>query len=124
MKILHIDDEPDIREITAFALGIDPDLEVMSCSSGQAALAKLAHGYRPDVILLDVMMPDVDGPGTLEQLRATAGSTDTAVIFMTARAKAQEQVRLLGLGAVGVIIKPFDPMTLASQVREILANRR
>ena len=124
MKILHIDDEPDIREITALALGIDPDTELKSCPSGQAALAELAGGYKPDVILLDVMMPGLDGPGTLEQVRAMAGCAETAVIFMTARAQAQEQARFIGLGAVGVIIKPFDPMTLAAQVREILAPAR
>jgi CheY-like chemotaxis protein len=123
MKILHIDDEPDIREITALALGIDPDIELTSCASGQSALEELEGGFRPDAILLDVMMPGLDGPGTLEQIRAMRGFAATPVIFMTARAQAQEQARFIGLGAVGVIIKPFDPMTLAGQVRDILAAR-
>ena len=121
MKILHIDDEPDIREITALALGIDPDIDLTSCASGQSAIEALRRGLQPDAILLDVMMPGLDGPGTLEQVRAIPGFVDTPVIFMTARAQAQEQARFIGLGAVGVIIKPFDPMTLAGQVRDILA---
>jgi len=122
MKILHIDDEPDIREVTALALGIDPDIALTSCHSGQAALEELLGGLRPDAILLDVMMPGLDGPGTLEQVRALPGFAATPVIFMTARAQAQEQARFIGLGAIGVIIKPFDPMTLAAQVRDILAG--
>jgi two-component system OmpR family response regulator len=122
MRILHIDDEPDIREVTALALGIDPGIELTSCPSGQAGLAALQGGLRPDAILLDVMMPGLDGPGTLEQVRTMDGFADTPVIFMTARAQAQEQARFIGLGAVGVIIKPFDPMTLAGQVRDILAG--
>ncbi|HEX8470577.1 MAG TPA: response regulator [Brevundimonas sp.] len=121
MKILHIDDEPDIREITALSLGIDPDIELTSCPSGRTALDALEGGLRPDAILLDVMMPGLDGPGTLLQVRTIAGLTETPVIFMTARAQAQEQARFIGLGAIGVIIKPFDPMTLAGQVRDILA---
>ena len=121
MKILHIDDEPDIREITALALGIDPEIDLTSCPSGQSALEELQGGLRPDAILLDVMMPGLDGPGTLEQIRKMGGFAQTPVIFMTARAQAQEQARFIGLGAVGVIIKPFDPMTLAGQVRNILA---
>jgi CheY-like chemotaxis protein len=124
LKILHIDDEPDIREITALALGIDPGIDLTSCASGQAGLEELAGGLRPDAILLDVMMPGLDGPGTLEQVRTLPGFAHTPVIFMTARAQAQEQARFIGLGAVGVIIKPFDPMTLAGQVRDILAGAR
>ncbi|NBW11748.1 MAG: response regulator [Caulobacteraceae bacterium] len=124
MKILHIDDEPDIREVTALALGIDPDIDLTSCPSGQAGLEALTGGLTPDAILLDVMMPGLDGPGTLERIRALDGFADTPVIFMTARAQAQEQARFIGMGAVGVIIKPFDPMTLAEQVRDILAGSR
>lgn len=124
MKILHVDDEPDIREVTALALGLDPDIDLTSCPSGQAGLEALSGGLKPDVILLDVMMPGLDGPGTLEQIRALDGCNDTPVIFMTARAQAQEQARFIGLGAVGVIIKPFDPMTLAEQVRDILVGAK
>ena len=123
LKILHVDDEPDIREVAALALSIDPDMEIRSASSGLDALDVLGgEGWTPDVILLDVMMPELDGPGTLQRLRALPGHSQTPVIFMTARAQAQEQQRFINLGAVAVIIKPFDPMILAGQVRDILAG--
>ena len=121
MEILHVDDEPDIREVAAMSLAIDPAIKVRSVRSGEEALEMLATGWRPDVILLDVMMPDLDGPGTLQRLRKMPGHETTPVIFMTARAQASERVRFIDLGAIGVIIKPFDPMTLASQVRDHLA---
>jgi len=124
LKILHVDDEPDIREVAAMALGIDPDVEVRSAASGAEALAVLEEGWRPDVVLLDVMMPALDGPGTLKRLRQLPDHRDTPVIFMTARAQAQEQSRFLGLGAIAVIVKPFDPMTLAGQVRDHLSGAR
>ena len=120
LEILHIDDEPDIREVAAMSLGLDPDMSLRSVSSGDEALACLPTGWTPDVILLDVMMPGLDGPGTLERIRQTPAHRNIPVIFMTARAQAHEQTRLLGLGAIGVIIKPFDPMTLADLVRSHL----
>ena len=122
LKILHVDDEPDIREVAAMSLGIDPDIEVQSAASGAEALGILKAGWRPDVVLLDVMMPELDGPGTLERMREMPSQTETPVIFMTARAQAQEQSRFLGLGAIAVIVKPFDPMTLAGQVRDLLSG--
>ena len=121
MEILHVDDEPDIREVAAMSLAIDPAIKVRSVRSGEEALEMLATGWRPDVILLDVMMPDLDGPGTLQRLRNMPGHETTPVIFMTARAQASERVSFIDLGAIGVIIKPFDPMALASQVRDHLA---
>lgn len=122
MEILHVDDEPDIREVAAMSLAIDPAINVRSVRSGEEALGMLATGWRPDVILLDVMMPDLDGPGTLQRLRKMPGHETTPVIFMTARAQASERERFIDLGAIAVIIKPFDPMTLASQVRDHLAS--
>ena len=123
LKILHVDDEPDIREVAALALGIDPEIVVQSAASGLEALDVLGGGgWTPDVILLDVMMPELDGPGTLQRLRALPAHSQTPVIFMTARAQAPEQQRFIDLGAMAVIIKPFDPMILASQVRDILAG--
>lgn len=124
LKVLHVDDEPDIREVAAMSLDIDPDVELVSAASGQKALEALEAGLRPDVILLDVMMPDLDGPGTLERLRKLPGLADTPVIFMTARAQSHEQQRFLSLGAIAVIVKPFDPMILAQQVRDHLAGAR
>ena len=123
LTILHVDDEPDIREIAAFALEMDSDIEVTSAGSGREALKAIEDGLAPDVVLLDVMMPELDGPGTLLELRRLPGLSETPVIFMTARAQSHELDRFLGLGAVAVIIKPFDPMTLGRQVRDHLASR-
>jgi CheY-like chemotaxis protein len=116
VRILHVDDEPDIREVVELSLGLDPDFTVRSCGSGKDALAVAAE-WQPDFILLDVMMPVMDGPATLIQLRENPKSADIPVIFMTARAQAREVDRFRSLGAVGVIPKPFDPMTLAASVR-------
>jgi two-component system OmpR family response regulator len=116
IRILHVDDEPDIREVVELSLGLDRDFTVRSCGSGKDALA-IAADWQPDFILLDVMMPAMDGPATLVQLRENAKSADIPVIFMTARAQARELNRFRSLGAVGVIPKPFDPMTLAASVR-------
>ena len=122
LNVLHVDDEPDIREVAALALEMDPEILVRSAASGREALDLLKDGFAADVVLLDVMMPDLDGPGTLEQLRALPGHADTPVIFMTARAQSHELGRFLSLGAIAVIIKPFDPMTLGRQLRDHLAS--
>jgi CheY-like chemotaxis protein len=116
IRILHVDDEPDIREVVELSLGLDSDFVVKSCGSGKEALAVAAE-WQPDFILLDVMMPVMDGPATLVRLRENAKTADIPVIFMTARAQAREVDRFRSLGAVGVIPKPFDPMTLAASVR-------
>ncbi|NEX92245.1 response regulator [Caulobacter sp. 17J65-9] len=123
MKILYVDDEPDIRDVAVMALEIDPDLEVKSAASGGEALSILDEsGFRPDVVLLDVMMPVMDGPAVLEALRKRPEHAETPVVFITARAQAHETARFLSLGAVGVITKPFDPMTLALELRAILSR--
>lgn len=124
LMVLHVDDEPDIREVAAFSLELDPSIDLTTAESGEVALDLLRGGFRPDVILLDVMMPRLDGPGTLARLRALSGLETTPVIFMTARVQTSELDRYLDLGAIGVITKPFDPMTLASQVRDLLAGGR
>lgn len=122
LNVLHVDDEPDIREVAAFALEMDPNITVRSVASGREALDVLRSSASVNVILLDVMMPDLDGPGTLEQLRRLADHADTPVIFMTARAQSHELDRFLNLGALAVIIKPFDPMTLGQLIRDHLAG--
>lgn len=124
ITLMHVDDEPDIREVAAMALELDPEISLTSMASGEAALEQLSAGARPDVILLDVMMPQMDGPGVLAALRRMEGLGGTPVIFMTARAQSGEIDRFKTLGAIGVITKPFDPMTLASQVRDLLAEAR
>jgi CheY-like chemotaxis protein len=121
IRILHVDDEPDIREVVELSLGLDPAFTVQSCGSGKEALAVAAQ-WRPDFILLDVMMPVMDGPETLVQLRESAKTASIPVIFMTARAQAREVDHFRSLGAVGVIPKPFDAMTLAAWVRSYLQS--
>jgi CheY-like chemotaxis protein len=116
LRILHVDDEPDIREVVEISLGLDPDFVTRSCGSGQEALA-VAADWPPDIILLDVMMPAMDGPATLARLRDDAQTAGIPVVFMTARAQTRELDHFRSLGAAGVIAKPFDPMTLAASVR-------
>ena len=119
IRILHVDDEPDIREIVDLSLGLNPDFQVRSCASGDEALAAAAE-WSPELILLDVMMPRMDGPTTLSGLRKNPKTTDIPVLFMTARAQPREIEQFIALGAQGVISKPFDPMTLAFTVRNHL----
>ncbi|WP_428156187.1 response regulator [Brevundimonas sp.] len=121
LTVMHVDDEPDIREVAAFALELDPDLALTSVASGAEAMVQLETGPAPDIILLDVMMPSMDGPSVLVRLREISGLEKTPVVFMTARAQSEEVERLMALGAIGVVVKPFDPMTLARQLRDILA---
>jgi DNA-binding response OmpR family regulator len=121
VRVLHVDDEPDIREIVEISLGLDPGFAVRSCASGGDAIAA-ADDWAADVVLLDVMMPVMDGPATLALLRKSARTIDIPVIFMTARAHKSEREKFLSLGAVGVIAKPFDPMTLAAEVRTHLGR--
>ncbi|HEY8539736.1 MAG TPA: response regulator [Steroidobacteraceae bacterium] len=117
-SVLYVDDEPDIREVVEMSLGVVAGLEVRTCESGESALQML-ETFKPDVILLDVMMPGMDGAATFQRLRATPGLEDIPVIFMTAKALPQEVARFRELGAIGVIAKPFDAMQLGNQVRAI-----
>jgi CheY-like chemotaxis protein len=123
LRILHVDDEPDIREVVDISLGLDPQFEVRACASGAEALTAAAD-WLPTLILLDVMMPVMDGPMTLAQLRNNPKTSDVPVLFMTARAQAREVEHYISLGAQGVISKPFDPMTLAGLVGEHLQTLR
>lgn len=118
-RILYIEDEPDIREIAILSLREVGGFVVATASSGREALG-MAATFGPDVILLDVMMPGMDGPETLRELRKKPETAQTPVIFMTAKVQSHEVGSYRKLGAVDVIPKPFDPMTLADQVREIL----
>lgn len=116
--ILYVDDEPDIRLVASMALGLDPSLRVDTADSGEQALALLPR-LRPDLVILDVMMPGLDGPTTLARMRADPALRSIPVVFMTAKAMPEEQARYLSLGAAGVIPKPFDPMRLAGQVTDL-----
>jgi len=119
VRVLHVDDEPDIREVVEMSLSLDPDLAIKSCASGADALAA-SNDWPPDLILLDVMMPVMDGPTTLKRLRESPRTATTPVVFMTARAQAREIEQFVSLGAAGVISKPFDPMTLAGSVKSLV----
>jgi two-component system OmpR family response regulator len=123
LRILHVDDEPDIREVVEISLGLDPGFATRSCSSGEEAIVA-AIDWQPDIILCDVMMPVMDGPATLMRLRENALTAGIPVIFMTARAQTRELDGFRSLGALGVIPKPFDPMTLAASVRSYVQPAR
>ena len=118
-RVLHIDDDSHILDTVAASLGFDPEFVVRDCGSGADGLAVAAE-WRPDLILLDVMMPVMDGPSTLRRLRAIPRTADIPVVFMTARAQTSEIEHFKSLGSAGVIAKPFDPMTLAASVRNYI----
>jgi two-component system, OmpR family, response regulator len=116
-RVVHVDDDDDIREIASLALSLG-EIRVDSFGSGEAALEFLP-GALPDFILLDVMMPGLDGPSTLARIRANPLMADIPVAFMTAKTLPGEAECWKRLGIVGVIPKPFDPMRLATQVTEL-----
>jgi len=121
LKILYVDDEDDIREIAVMSLELDPEVSVRACASGSEALTTAAQ-WLPDLVLLDVMMPGMDGPETLERLRQAPETSAIPVVFVTARTQPEDLERFMGLGAAGVISKPFDPMTLGEQARALFAT--
>jgi CheY-like chemotaxis protein len=118
ITVLYVEDEGDIREVTEFALE-DEGFELVICASGQEALDN-AIKQPIDLFLFDVMMPGMDGPTALNKLRELPQFENTPVIFMTAKVQASELEVYKALGAIGVINKPFDPMTLPDQIRELL----
>jgi len=120
-KILYVEDEPDIQAIARLALETVGGLEVQICASGQEAL-DIAEAFDPDLVLLDVMMPGMDGPSTLAALRKLPSLADKPMVFMTAKVQPHEVLHYREIGAVEVIAKPFDPMTLAAQVREVWSS--
>ena len=118
-NVMYVEDDPDIREIATLALRDVGGLTVKVCDSGQLALKEVGD-FAPQLILLDVMMPDMDGPETLAALRLQGSvSQEMAVVFMTAKVHPEELLRYRELGIADVISKPFDPMTLANDVRAI-----
>ncbi len=118
-RILIIDDDDGIRDIVAISLEALAGWEVLNANSGPAGLA-LACSAQPDAILLDVMMPGQDGIETLKQLQQQAETVDIATIFLTAKARPSEQQRLLDLGCVGLITKPFEVHQLVPQICALL----
>lgn len=121
-KILIAEDEQDIRDIEKMALEMLGGFEVETCCNGQEVL-DVVEGCAPQLILLDVMMPIMDGPQALERLRANGNTKDIPIIFVTAKAMETEIERLVSMGGLGVVTKPFDPATLSQQVLEIWENR-
>jgi two-component system, OmpR family, alkaline phosphatase synthesis response regulator PhoP len=121
MKVLVIDDEEDVRYVARLSLGRVGGMNVLEASSGEEGIA-LARAERPDCILLDMMMPGMDGAATLRALAAEDETKDIPVVFLTAKAMTAEVQRMEVLGARGVILKPFDPMTLATEIRAILGT--
>ena len=115
MKVLVIDDDADVRFVAAMSLRAGAAIDVVEASSGLDGIRK-AREERPDVILLDMMMPVMDGSQTLAALRMQGETSTTPVIFLTAKTLAAEIQRMKDLGAAGVLIKPFDPRTLAANV--------
>lgn len=118
-RLLYVDDEPDIREIAEMSLSLDPEFEVRTCASGEEAL-EVAPIWKPHLILLDMMMPGLDGPATLARLRELRETADIPIVFVTARTQSREIQGLVDLGAEGVIAKPFDPMRFAATARTYL----
>ena len=117
-RILYVEDEDSIRTIAVTVLEAVGGFTVIACASGTQALEE-APGAAADLILLDVMMPGMDGPATLQALRALPQTAQTPAIFMTAKVQASEIQQYKSLGAIDVIAKPFDPMTLSAQIGEI-----
>ena len=117
-RILYVEDEPDIRAVAELALKDIAGYEVELCCNGPEAVER-AKSFAPDLIILDMMMPGMDGIETFKRLREIPGLSTTPVVFMTAKAMQHEIGRYLAIGAAAVIPKPFDPLTLPSQIAEI-----
>jgi len=122
-RVLYVEDEPDIQAVARIALEAVGGFEVQIYNSGNDAMDHLDQikSFNPDVILLDVMMPGMDGPSTLEALRKDSHFADTPVIFMTAKVQPHEVADFKAMGALDVIPKPFDPMSLSQTIKGILA---
>jgi CheY-like chemotaxis protein len=122
LKVLLAEDDPDIQKVVRMSLKMKGVKEVVVTDNGEECLAKLGE-FAPDVILLDVMMPKLDGYGTCRKLKENPATREIPVIFLTAKAQHYEVKQGMDAGALGYLIKPFDPMTLYDQISELLANR-
>jgi CheY-like chemotaxis protein len=119
LRVLCVDDDPDIRTLIEIGLTAAGGFELKLCGSGRAALAAI-DSFRPDLALLDVVMPDMDGPALMQAIARRANGRRCKVAFLTAAARPSDSSQLAGLGAVAVITKPFDPMSLADTLRRAL----
>jgi CheY-like chemotaxis protein len=118
-RILIIDDDDDIRQVTALSLETVAGWDVVTANSGANGIRR-AQEEKPDAILLDVMMPGMDGPTTFQELQKISETANIPVMLLTAKVQGADQKRFAGLGVAAVLFKPFDPLTLAQQVRDAL----
>jgi CheY-like chemotaxis protein len=118
-RILIIDDDDDIREVAALTLEMVAGWNVVTANSGAHGIQR-AQEENPDAILLDVMMPGMDGPTTFQELQKIPETAKIPVILLTAKVQGADQKRFAGLGVAGVLFKPFDPLTLAQQMSDTL----
>lgn len=123
LAVLYVDDDKDIRRIVGLAMSLDRRIDLRMAESGAEALALLADGaWRPDVVLLDVMMPGMNGPALMQAMREEHGMDATPFIFITAMGRESQVQSYRDLGAAGIILKPFDPITLAARVRALVTG--
>lgn len=118
MKILYAEDEPDVQTIVEISVWSTSDYELKVCKNGKLLL-ECVEDYNPDLILLDVMMPEMDGPTTFQNLQLNEKTKGIPVIFITAKAQVHEVKLFKETGVIGVITKPFDPITLCSTIKEL-----
>lgn len=118
-RILIIDDEDDIRQVAALSLETVAGWEVLLANSGRQGIER-AGAEQPDAILLDVMMPEMDGPTTFLQLHANPTTAHIPVLLLTAKVQGPDRRRFAGLGVAAILLKPFDPLTLAEQISAVL----
>lgn len=121
-KILYAEDEPDVQTIVELTIQTMSDYEIKICNNGKLLL-DCVEEYNPDLILLDVMMPEMDGPTTFKNLLANEKTKDISVIFVTAKAQVQEVEKYKEIGALGVITKPFKMMNFCDEIKEIWDNK-
>jgi two-component system, OmpR family, response regulator len=117
-KILYAEDEPDVQTVVELTVQTMSSYDIKICNDGKKLL-ECVDNYKPDLILLDVMMPEMDGPTTFKFLQETESTKNIPVIFMTAKVQAHEIENLNKTGVIGIITKPFDPVTLCSEIEEI-----
>jgi CheY-like chemotaxis protein len=118
-RVLIIDDEDDIREVAALSLEATVGWEILTASCGRDGI-EVAIKQKPDAILMDVMMPEMDGPTTFKHLQQNPVTAGIPVVLLTAKVQGVDQRRFAGLGVAAVLFKPFDPLTLATQISEVL----
>lgn len=122
-RILYVEDDADIRKIVSMSLEMVGDYTVAACGSCADAL-DVIDDFDPDLLLLDVMMPDVDGPTTLSRLRRRASAADAPAVFITAKVQAVDMAHYKRLGVCDVIVKPFDPLVLSDRIGQIWQHYR